>query len=138
MSCYSIVKMPIDLAYSYQYCHSTQKTNFLAIERVLGLGGEFAYATGGTCNSLQLITVPKDLSYYYPKEILFDATAFHFFGTCFFEPGEKLDSSKIDTFFSSKQLEALEQQAIQYNLEGKEDQAGFFCVKVGGKVEDQA
>ena len=317
--------MPIDLAYSCHYCHSTQGTNFLATERMLGLGGEFTYATCATCNSLQLITVPKDLSPYYPndyyslgrlqpsggfrnflkkirmwaflatghpffsprfggywlkrlqpkytdriadvgcgngqllyelhvagfkdlhgfdpylskteqlgpglklwkqdlaetdlkfdllmlhhsfehladpeavlrtcfdrlnpggrllvrcpvadavlwkekqalwvqldaprhlsipstqgfvgaaqrsgfevKEILFDSTAFQFWGTGLYERGEKLDPSKIDTYFSSKQLEEWEQQAIQYNLEGKGDQACFFCVKAGGKVEVQA
>jgi SAM-dependent methyltransferase len=317
--------MPIDLAYSCHYCHSTQGTNFLATERMLGLGGEFTYVTCDACGSLQLLTVPQDLSPYYPsdyyslgrlqpsgglrnflkkirmraflatensffsprfggywlkrlhpkftdriadvgcgngqllyelhvsgfkdlhgfdpylpkteqlapglklwkqdlaetdlkfdlvmlhhsfehladpegvlricherlnpggrllvrcpvanaavwkqkqalwvqldaprhlsipstqgfvgaakrsgfevKEILFDSTAFQFWGTALYERGEKLDRSKMDTHFSSKQLEAWEQQAIQYNLEGKGDQACFFCVKPREKVEDEA
>jgi hypothetical protein len=130
--------MPIDLAYSCHYCHSTQGTNFLATERMLGLGREFAYATCATCNSLQLTTVPKDLSYYYPKEILFDSTAFQFWETGLYERMEKLGPSKIGTYFSSKRLEKWEQQAIQYNLEGNGDQACFFCVKAGRKVEGQA
>jgi SAM-dependent methyltransferase len=317
--------MPIDLAYSCHYCHSTQGTNFLATERMLGLGGEFTYVTCDACGSLQLLTVPQDLSPYYPsdyyslgrlqpsgglrnflkkirmraflatensffsprfggywlkrlhpkftdriadvgcgngqllyelhvsgfkdlhgfdpylpkteqlapglklwkqdlaetdlkfdlvmlhhsfehladpegvlricherlnpggrllvrcpvanaavwkqkqalwvqldaprhlsipstqgfvgaakrsgfevKEILFDSTAFQFWGTALYERGEKLDRSKMDTHFSSKQLEAWEQQAIQYNLEEKGDQACFFCVKPREKVEDEA
>jgi hypothetical protein len=51
---------------------------------------------------------------------------------------EKLGPSKIGTYFSSKRLEKWEQQAIQYNLEGNGDQACFFCVKAGRKVEGQA
>ena len=105
---------------------------------MLGLGREFAYATCATCNSLQLTTVPKDLSYYYPKEILFDSTAFQFWETGLYERMEKLGPSKIGTYFSSKRLEKWEQQAIQYNLEGNGDQACFFCVKAGRKVEGQA
>ncbi|MEK0441471.1 MAG: hypothetical protein RL403_449 [Bacteroidota bacterium] len=317
--------MPIDLAYNCHYCHSTQGTNFLATERMLGLAGEFTYATCSDCGSIQLLTIPQDLSPYYPsdyyslgrlqpsgglrnflkkirmqaflatgyslfsprfggywlkklnpkftdciadvgcgngqllyelhvagfkelhgfdpylpkteqlapglklwkkdfaeaefkfdllmlhhsfehlanpegviktcferlnpggrllvrcpvadaavwqekqalwvqldaprhlsipstqgfvdaaqrsgfevKEILFDSTAFQFWGTGLYEHGEKLDSSKIDTYFSSKQLEEWENQAIQYNQEGIGDQACFFCVKPRKKVEDKA
>jgi len=317
--------MPIDLAYSCHYCHSTQGTNFFATERMLGLAGEFTYTTCSDCGSIQLLTIPQDLSPYYPSdyyslghlqpsgglrnflkkirmqaflatghslfsprfggywlkklnpkltdciadvgcgngqllyelhvagfkelhgfdpylekqeqlipgltlwkqdlrqtdlkfdllmlhhsfehladpesvlrtcyerlnpggrllvrcpvadaavwkekqalwvqldaprhlsipsaqgfagaakrcgfevnEILFDSTAFQFWGTGLYERGEKLDPSKIYTYFTSKQLEEWEQQAIQYNLEGKGDQACFFCVKPGGKVENRA
>jgi len=314
--------MPIDLGYSCHYCHSTQGTNFLATERMLGLGGEFTYAS---CTSIQLSSIPKDLGAYFPsayyslgrlqlsggfrnflkkirmraflatglpffsprfggywlkklnpkftdciadvgcgngqllyelhvagfenlhgfdpylpkteqlapglklwkqdlmetdlkfdllmlhhsfehladpeavlrtcfdrlnpggrllvrcpvadavvwkekqalwvqldaprhlsipstqgfvgaaqrsgfevKEILFDSTAFQFWGTGLYEHGEKLDRSKINNYFTAKQLEDWEQQAIQYNQNGKGDQACFFCVKPGGKVDNQA
>jgi hypothetical protein len=50
--------MPIDLANTFHDCHSTQRTNFLATERMLGLGGEFTYAS---CTSIQLSSIPKDL-----------------------------------------------------------------------------
>jgi SAM-dependent methyltransferase len=317
--------MPIDLAYSCPYCHSTQGTNFLATERMLGLGGEFTYATCTACGSIQLSTIPKDLSPYYPrgyysfgglqlsgvfrnflkkiriraflatglsffsprfggywlkklhpkftdriadvgcgngqllyelhvagfedlhgfdpflpkteqlapglklwkqdlqeteikfdllmlhhsfehmadpaqvlrtcfdrlnpggkllvrcpvadaavwkekqslwvqldaprhlsipstqgfvgvaqrcgfevKEILFDSTAFQFWGTGLYEQGEKLDRSKINTYFTTQQLADWEQQAIQYNQEGKGDQACFFCVKPNKPMEGQA
>lgn len=105
---------------------------------MLGLGVEFTYTTCATCSSIQLITVSKALSYYFPKDILFDATAFQFWGTGLYERGEKLDPSKIDTHFSRKQLEEWKQQAIQYNLERKGDQACFFCVKPQKKGEDRA
>lgn len=59
--------MPIDLAYSCHYCHSTQGTNFIATERMLGLGGKFTYAECEACHSIQLLTVPKDLGPYYPS-----------------------------------------------------------------------
>jgi SAM-dependent methyltransferase len=317
--------MPIDLGYSCHYCHSTQGTNFLARERMLGLGGEFTYAACSSCGSIQLLSIPKDLGPYYPsvyyslgrlqlsggirnflkkirmraflasghplfsprfggywlkklnpkftdriadvgcgngqllyelhvagfedlhgfdpylpkteqlapglklwkqdlketelkfdllmlhhsfehladpesvlrtcferlnpggmllvrcpvadaavwkekqalwvqldaprhlsipstqgfvgiaqrsgfelKEILFDSTAFQFWGTGLYDLGEKLDRSKINTYFTAKQLEDWEQQAIQYNQEGKGDQACFFCVKPVRKVEEQA
>ncbi len=325
MSCCLIVKMPIELAYSCHYCHSSQGTNFLATERMLGLGGEFSYATCAACGSIQLQTVPTDLSPYYPsayyslgrlqpsgvirnflkkirmraflatglpllsprfggywlkklnpkfpdcivdvgcgngqllyelhvagfknlhgfdpylekttqlapglklwkqdlaetdlkfdvlmlhhsfehladpekvlqtcferlnpggrllvrcpvadaavwkekqalwvqldaprhlsipstqgfvgaaqrsgfeiKEILFDSTAFQFWGTGLYEHGEKLDRNKINTYFTAKQLDEWEKKSIQYNLERKGDQACFFCVKPGEKVEEQA
>ena len=314
--------MPIDSAYTCHYCHSTQRTIFLATERMLGLGGEFRYASCTSCGSIQLFTIPEDLGPYYPRdyysfgllqpsgllrnllkkirirtflatgwkfflppfggywlkklhpkftdriadvgcgngqllyelhvsgfkdlhgfdpflenesrlgaglqlwkkeleqtdlyfdvlmmhhsfehmadpelvfktcferlnpggrllvrcpvsdaavwkekqslwvqldaprhmtipstqgfvaaaqrsgfevqEIIFDSTSFQFWGTALYEQGEKLDSRKIKTYFSEKQLEEWEQKAIQYNQEGVGDQACFFCVKPGKKVD---
>jgi len=314
--------MPIDLAYTCRYCHSTQGTNFLAIERMLGMGGEFNYTSCNSCGSIQLSSIPEDLGPYYPRdyysfgllqpsgllrnllkkirirayfatglkfflppfggswlkklslnftdgiadvgcgngqllyelhvsgyknlhgfdpflenesqlgaglklwnkefgqtdlyfdvvmlhhsfehmadpeqvlktcferlnpggrllvrcpvsdakvwkekqslwvqldaprhltipstqgfvavaqrcgfevqEVVFDSTAFQFWGTALYEQGEKLDSKKNRTYFSENQLEEWEQKAIQYNQEGVGDQACFFCVKPGKKVE---
>ena len=314
--------MPIDSAYTCHYCHSTQRTIFLATERMLGLGGEFRYASCTSCGSIQLFTIPEDLGPYYPRdyysfgllqpsgllrnllkkirirtflatgwkfflppfggywlkklhpkftdriadvgcgngqllyelhvsgfkdlhgfdpflenesrlgaglqlwkkeleqtdlyfdvlmmhhsfehmadpeqvlktcferlnpggrllvrcpvsdakvwkekqslwvqldaprhmtipstqgfvaaaqrsgfevqEIIFDSTSFQFWGTAFYEQGEKLDSGKVRTYFSEKQLVEWEQKAIQYNQEGVGDQACFFCVKPGKKVD---
>ena len=313
--------MPIDSAYTCHYCHSTQRTIFLATERMLGLGGEFRYASCTSCGSIQLFTIPEDLGPYYPRdyysfgllqpsgllrnllkkirirtflatgwkfflppfggywlkklhskftdriadvgcgngqllyelhvsgfkdlhgfdpflenesrlgaglqlwkkeleqtdlyfdvlmmhhsfehmadpqqvfktcferlnpggrllvrcpvadaavwkekqslwvqldaprhmsipstqgflaaaqrsgfevqEIIFDSTSFQFWGTALYEQGEKLDSVKVSTLFSEKQLAEWEQKAIQYNQEGVGDQACFFCVKAGKKV----
>mgnify|MGYP000995663100 CR=1 FL=1 len=313
--------MPIDSAYTCHYCHSTQGTIFLATERMLGLGGEFRYASCTSCGSIQLLTIPEDLGPYYPRdyysfgllqpsgllrnllkkirirtflatgwkfflppfggywlkklhskftdriadvgcgngqllyelhvsgfkdlhgfdpflenesrlgaglqlwkkeleqtdlyfdvlmmhhsfehmadpqqvfktcferlnpggrllvrcpvadaavwkekqslwvqldaprhmsipstqgflaaaqrsgfevqEIIFDSTSFQFWGTALYEQGEKLDSGKFSTLFSEKQLVEWEQKAIQYNQEGVGDQACFFCVKAGKKV----
>jgi len=313
--------MPIDSAYTCHYCHSTQGTIFLATERMLGLGGEFRYASCTSCGSIQLLTIPEDLGPYYPRdyysfgllqpsgllrnllkkirirtflatgwkfflppfggywlkklhskftdriadvgcgngqllyelhvsgfkdlhgfdpflenesrlgaglqlwkkeleqtdlyfdvlmmhhsfehmadpqqvfktcferlnpggrllvrcpvadaavwkekqslwvqldaprhmsipstqgfvaaaqrsgfevqEIIFDSTSFQFWGTALYEQGEKLDSVKVSTLFSEKQLVEWEQKAIQYNQEGVGDQACFFCVKAGKKV----
>ena len=69
------------------------------------------------------------------QEIIFDSTSFQFWGTAFYEQGEKLDSGKVRTYFSEKQLVEWEQKAIQYNQEGVGDQACFFCVKPGKKVD---
>jgi len=68
------------------------------------------------------------------QEIIFDSTSFQFWGTALYEQGEKLDSGKFSTLFSEKQLVEWEQKAIQYNQEGVGDQACFFCVKAGKKV----
>lgn len=314
--------MPIDLAYTCRYCHSTQGTNFLATERMLGMGGEFNYTSCNSCGSIQLSSIPEDLGPYYPRdyysfgvlqpsgllrnllkkirirayfatglkfflppfggswlkklslnftdriadvgcgngqllyelhvsgfknlhgfdpflenesqlsaglklwntefgqtdlyfdvvmlhhsfehmadpeqvlktcferlnpggrllvrcpvadakvwkekqslwvqldaprhltipstqgfvavaqrcgfeiqEVVFDSTAFQFWGTALYEQGEKLDSKKNRTYFSEKQLKEWEQDAIQYNQEGVGDQACFFCVKPGKKVD---
>ena len=314
--------MPIDSAYTCHYCHSTQRTIFLATERMLGLGGEFRYASCTSCGSIQLFTIPEDLGPYYPRdyysfgllqpsgllrnllkkirirtflatgwkfflppfggywlkklhpkftdriadvgcgngqllyelhvsgfkdlhgfdpflenesrlgaglqlwkkeleqtdlyfdvlmmhhsfehmadpelvfktcferlnpggrllvrcpvsdaavwkekqslwvqldaprhmtipstqgfvaaaqrsgfevqEIIFDSTSFQFWGTALYEQGEKLDSGKVRTYFSEKQLVEWEQKAIQYNQDGGGDQACFFCVKPGKKVD---
>ena len=314
--------MPIDSAYTCHYCHSTQGTIFLGTERMLGLGGEFRYASCTSCGSIQLFTIPEDLGPYYPRdyysfgllqpsgllrnllkkirirtflatgwklflpsfggywlkklhpkftdriadvgcgngqllyelhvsgfkdlhgfdpflenesrlgaglqlwkkeleqtdlyfdvlmmhhsfehladpqqvfktcferlnpggrllvrcpvadaavwkekqslwvqldaprhmtipstqgfvaaaqrsgfevqEIIFDSTSFQFWGTALYEQGEKLDSGKVSTLFSEKQLVEWEQKAIQYNQEGVGDQACFFCVKPGKKVD---
>ncbi len=69
------------------------------------------------------------------QEVVFDSTAFQFWGTALYEQGEKLDSGKVSALFSEKQLEEWEQKAIQYNQEGIGDQACFFCIKPGKKVE---
>jgi SAM-dependent methyltransferase len=69
------------------------------------------------------------------QEVVFDSTAFQFWGTALYEQGEKLDSKKNRIYFSENQLEEWEQKAIQYNQEGVGDQACFFCVKPGKKVE---
>lgn len=60
--------MPIDLADNCRYCHSTQGTNFLATERMLGLGGEFTYRSCSSCGSIQLASIPEDLNPYYPSD----------------------------------------------------------------------
>jgi SAM-dependent methyltransferase len=60
--------MPIDLADTCRYCHSTQGTIFLATERMLGMGGEFTYMACTTCGSIQLLSIPEDLGPYYPSD----------------------------------------------------------------------
>jgi hypothetical protein len=69
------------------------------------------------------------------QEIVFDSTAFQFWGTAGYEQGEKLDRRKVSALFSEKQLVEWEQKAIQYNQEGIGDQACFFCIKPGKKVK---
>jgi SAM-dependent methyltransferase len=69
------------------------------------------------------------------QEVVFDSTAFQFWGTALYEQGEKLDKEKVSVLFSEKQRVEWEQKAIQYNQEGVGDQACFFCFKPRKKVE---
>ena len=63
------------------------------------------------------------------EEILFDSDAFQFWGTGLYEKGEKLDQSKISTFYSREDYREMQKKALQYNQEGKGDQACFFLRK---------
>ena len=62
--------MPIDLADTFRYCHLTQGTNFLATERMLGLGGELTYRSCTSFGSIQLSSIPKDLNPFYPSDVI--------------------------------------------------------------------
>lgn len=66
MNCYSIEKMPINSDPECKFCNSTNLEYFQAQERMLGLAGDFRYAECLTCGSLQLDSIPEDLSEYYP------------------------------------------------------------------------
>lgn len=49
-----------------KFCGSFDLKFFQAQERMLGLGGDFQYAECITCGSIQLDSIPADLSIYYP------------------------------------------------------------------------
>ena len=72
------------------------------------------------------------------NEILFDSTSFQFWGTGLYVNGEMLDRTRIHAYFSQEQMKTWEQQALEYNRQGKGDQACFFCVKPAKLVEKQA
>lgn len=74
MSWFSIETMPIDLFPTCKFCGSSELNSFTAQERMLGMGGEFSYSECQSCGSLQLETIPEDLSVYYP------ANYYSFFG----------------------------------------------------------
>src|SRR5690606_27878985 len=61
-------KMPTSPVLSCKFCNSSDLGYFHATERMLGLGGEFQYAECHSCGSLQLQTIPEDLSVYYPSD----------------------------------------------------------------------
>lgn len=69
------------------------------------------------------------------NEVIFDSTTFQFWGTGLYENGEKLDRTRINTYFSQEQLKAWEQQALAYNQQRKGDQACFYCIKQEKKSE---
>lgn len=50
-----------------KFCGSRNLSFFQAKERMLGLGGDFRYAECLDCGSLQLDSIPEDLSVYYPS-----------------------------------------------------------------------
>ena len=72
------------------------------------------------------------------NEILFDSTSFQFWGTGLYVNGEMLDRTRIHAYFSQEQMKTWEQQALEYNRQGKGDQACFFCVKPAKLMEKQA
>lgn len=51
-----------------KFCGSNKLSFFHAKERMLGLGGDFRYAECLSCGSLQLDSIPEDLSVFYPKD----------------------------------------------------------------------
>ena len=60
--------MPTDSVSACKFCCSPDLKFFFAQERMLGLGGEFRYGECKSCGSLQLESIPEDLSVYYPSD----------------------------------------------------------------------
>jgi hypothetical protein len=69
--------MPIDSANSCRYCHSNQQRIFSGTERMLGFGGGFTYAA---CASVQQVTIPENLSLFYPSDY-YSLGSLHFLGS---------------------------------------------------------
>lgn len=59
-------RMPTNPKGDCKFCESSNLSYFQAKERMLGLGGDFRYAECLSCGSLQLDTIPADLSLFYP------------------------------------------------------------------------
>ena len=59
--------MPIKPIHSCKFCSSLNSKTFSAEERMLGLAGAFIYQQCVDCGSLQLQTIPEDLSKFYPE-----------------------------------------------------------------------
>lgn len=62
-------------------------------------------------------------------EVEFDSSDFQFWGTTLYEQGETLQQSKVGKFFSREEREILKEKALQYNQEGRGDQACFYLRK---------
>ncbi|MEB2783060.1 class I SAM-dependent methyltransferase [Algoriphagus persicinus] len=62
-------------------------------------------------------------------DLLFDSTAFQFWGTELYERGFSLHQKSAADIFSKEGLANFEKKALQYNLEGKGDQVCFFLRK---------
>ncbi|TDQ17190.1 methyltransferase family protein [Algoriphagus boseongensis] len=62
-------------------------------------------------------------------EVEFDSNGFQFWGTSLYEKGERLDLKKLSQYFSSEELKEFEKKALQFNKEGKGDQACFYLSK---------
>lgn len=60
--------MPIKSSAACKFCGSSELNFFNAQERMLGLGGNFEYAECLSCGSLQLDSIPQDLSRFYPTD----------------------------------------------------------------------
>ena len=48
--------------------NSTNNRRFLAAEKMFGNGGEFDYMECASCKAIMLMTVPADMSPYYPSD----------------------------------------------------------------------
>ncbi|MEN2280566.1 class I SAM-dependent methyltransferase [Algoriphagus sp. SE2] len=59
------MKVLVDSMVNCKFCGSTDQKVHVAKERMFGLGGEFTYSECLSCGSLQLETIPSDLSPYY-------------------------------------------------------------------------
>jgi SAM-dependent methyltransferase len=60
--------MPIKSTSTCKFCGSSELIFFNAQERMLGMGGIFKYAECPSCGSLQLDSIPQNLSDYYPSD----------------------------------------------------------------------
>jgi SAM-dependent methyltransferase len=60
--------MPIKSTSTCKFCESSELIFFNAQERMLGMGGIFKYAECTSCGSLQLDSIPQNLSDYYPSD----------------------------------------------------------------------
>ena len=60
--------MPINPQTECKFCGSSDLDFFHASERMLGMGGDFLYSECLSCGSLQLVTIPEDLSPFYPSD----------------------------------------------------------------------
>ena len=67
---------------------------------------------------------------FFLTEIEFDSTDFQFWGTKLYENGEKLEQGKIRLYCSQAERADQMKKAVQYNEEGKGDQACFYLVKI--------
>lgn len=63
------------------------------------------------------------------REVLFDSTAFQFWGTDLYERGFSLDPKLVNDFYSRDEINELEKKALHYNEEGQGDQVCFFIKK---------
>jgi len=63
------------------------------------------------------------------EEVVFDSSAFQFWGTALYELGQPLNPALVKTLFGRKELKEMNKKALRYNQEGKGDQACFYLVK---------
>lgn len=104
--------MPIDLPTCCKFCNSSNLNYFHAQERMLGMGGDFKYSECLSCGSLQLETIPEDLSSFYP-------TNYYSFSEL------KYSDSKV------KLLKTLRMRAfIQFNMNWNAPMYGYWLKKV--------
>lgn len=62
-------------------------------------------------------------------EVVFDSTAFQFWGTALYEKGQSLKPELVKTYFSRRERREMNKKALRYNLEGKGDQVCFYLAK---------
>lgn len=63
------------------------------------------------------------------EEVVFDSSAFQFWGTALYEQGHPLNPALVVTLFGPKKQREMNKKALRYNEEGKGDQVCFYLTK---------
>lgn len=111
--------MPIKPLHSCKFCGSLDFKIFSAQERMLGLGGDFLYQLCTDCNSLQLQTIPEDLSEFYPDS--------------YYSFADLVPSSSVKRFLKKRRMELF----LRAKLSFLSPSYGYWLKKVKPGFQDK-
>lgn len=111
--------MPISPQAKCKFCGSSDLNEFHARERMLGIGGDFTYSACNACGSLQLETIPEDLSPYYPQD--------------YYSFSQLQISDSIKRLLKSLRMRAF----LQLGMDWKAPMYGYWLKKLNPKFSDR-